>query len=388
MKNYWPLLILLLIAAGALLAGTPAMGQEASGTITGVVFHDRDEDGTQDPGEEGLSRDVVLKPDGATLGSTGNGVDGTFTLEAAPGRYDLTVELDERQGGCADVFSFSFHPLAGSYCVGAPLPWTATMPSTVPVTVGDGQTVEVNFGARPTEAAVIVGRAVLEDRRAPSGTRIEALVNGLVCGTSTVLADSGVDFVINVLGEREREGCASRGAVVSFRVGGVQATETASWVPYAEVENFLQIDFVSLAAMEHHAWYWMEVPAAGLPGDGAPVLAMVGDTICGQTTIRTTQALRVFPPDQAGFSRLIGPSAEVQPGCGRAGATVTFTIDGRPAGSIPWQPGLQEIELDLRLPDTGSGGRSVRSSSGMGLVVLGVLGVLTLGAGGLLLRRR
>jgi hypothetical protein len=330
--------------------------QPRPGHVRGVVFHDSDEDGRLDPGEEGLQyREVVLIQDGRTRESTGTAANGTFTLETEPGVFDLEVEVDQRQAGCVDT-TFAFYPLGGSFCVAAPLPWTATTPHVISITVEDGGTVEINVGARPTNAAVIVGRAVLEAERAPEGTRIEALVDGRECGTTTTLADRELDFVINVLGEREREGCARRGDVVSFRVGGVLAAETTTWVPYTEVQQFLQIGYVDLAAMEDHAWYWMQVAATGLPGDGAPVRALVGDTTCGESVLQTSDGLSVYTdPPSAGFSKLIVPSDEVVAGCGSPGVTVTFTIDGVPAGSAIWRPGLQEVELGLHLPDTGSG---------------------------------
>ena len=364
--------------------------QPRPGQVRGVVFHDRDEDGVLDPEEEGLPhRAVLLNQDGERRESTSTGADGTFTLEAAPGSYDLTVELDQRQGGCVDTF-FSFYPLGGSFCVGAPLPWTATTPYVIPVTVEDEETVAISVGARPTDAAVIVGRAALETERAPPGTRIEALVNDRVCGTSTVLADSEVDYVINVLGEREREGCASRGDVVSFRVGGVPATETASWVPYAEVANFLQIDFHNLTAMEHHAWYWMEVPAAGLPADGTPVQAMVGDTICGETVLRTSEGLSVYAdPPSAGFSELIVPSDKLASGCGHDGATVTVRSGDTVIASMAWKPGLQAIDaaLPVMVPNTGSAGSDGRLLLWLWPVGLGTIGVLAVGAGALVRRQ-
>ncbi|MCH8010177.1 MAG: fibronectin type III domain-containing protein [Chloroflexi bacterium] len=364
----------------------PQPGPQPQGQVRGVVFYDRDEDGMLDPTEEGLPhRTVLLKQDGERRESTSTGTDGTFTLEAAPGRYDLIVELDEQLGGCVDTL-FSFDPLGGSFCVGVSLPWTATTADVIPVTVADEETVAINVGARPTDAAVIVGRVALETERAPSGARIEALVNDRVCGTSTVVADSEVDYVITVLGEREREGCASRGAIVSFRVGGVPATETASWVPYAEVANFLQIDFHNLTAMEHHAWYWMEVPAVGLPADGTPVQAMVGDTICGETVLRTSEGLPVYAdPAIAGFSKLIVPSDELASGCGHDGATVTVRAGDTVIASMAWKPGLQAIDAapPVMLPKTGSAGSDGRSLPWLWPVGLGMIGVLAVGAGAL-----
>jgi len=124
------------------------------------------------------------------------------------------------------------------------------------------------------------------------------------------------------------------------------------------------------------------------PPDGTTVQAVVGSTVCGEATTRSVH----IPGSQqhlVGFSWLIVPSAEIKPGCGRPDATVSFRMSGEEVGTVAWQPGLQEVHLELGasftrapvLPTAGSAGQSGGTSSGVWLVVLGALGVLALGAG-------
>ena len=125
------------------------------------------------------------------------------------------------------------------------------------------------------------------------------------------------------------------------------------------------------------------------PPGGTTVQAVVGDTVCGEATTRSVPMGQGSQQHLVGFSRLIVPSAEIKPGCGRPDATVSFRMSGEEVGTVAWQPGLQEVHLELGasftrapvLPTAGSAGQSGGTSSGVWLVVLGALGVLALGAG-------
>jgi hypothetical protein len=94
----------------------------------------------------------------------------------------------------------------------------------------------------------------------------------------------------------------------------------------------------------------------------------------------------------AGFSKLIVPSAELQPGCGRDGAMVSFLFDGVAKGDpIEWRPGLQFINPlvgPVILPSGGSGpGRD--ASLWPAIVAFLLVGnALLVGAGALAARRR
>lgn len=373
------------VAAGFLVGGTGS-AQEDSGAVAGVVFHDLDGDGVRDEGEPGLAvREVVVENGGREVTDE----DGAYAIDAGAGEHMLRVEVDQSTGTCVDTLGWGFYPFDGSWCVKITNPWRATTPQAVTVNVTPGMIVEVNFGLQPVDVVWVAGNAILEDDLAPSGSEIQAFVGREVCGSTTVRNDE-LNFNIQVLGNGERPGCAIRGDEVRFAVGGIAAAETITWEPFVELTTFGDYLRADLTAMRDHAWYWFHDTGEFMSYEGAAVEALVGGLVCGETKMEFGGGIEGSPATVriVGFGKLLVPSDALSPGCGRAGATVTFTIDGRPAGSIPWQPGLQEIELGLRLPDTGSGGRSVRSSSGMGLVVLGVLGVLTLGAGGLLLRRR
>ena len=302
----------------------------------------------------------------------------------------MTALLDESSVICVD-FSFTFDPLITSYCRKDDLPWHATTPDSVPVTIEGGATVRVDFGARPAHVAVLTGIALLEDDRAPPGTVIEALLNGTECGRTQARDDDELNYTLDVLGSNERPGCATRADPVRFRVGGVPAATTILWVPFDEIPLPFHVIYRNLVAIEQHAWYWFERFEGGLPAEGAVVRAIIDGAVCGETAIR-----RPFVGiEVAGFSRLIVPSEEIQPGCGRPGATVSFLVDGVDAEmSVPWEPGLQQIGLvpkpgPTTLPDTGRGSAGGGQGQAIALIAaLVVVGALVMGTAMLVARRR
>lgn len=401
--------LLLLALLPALAAGRAEAGP-ASGTITGVVFHDVDGNGVRDPDEPGLAyRPVTLTQEGEERYTSGTAVDGTYRIDGvAAGEYDVIGTVDDPQGLCVDGV-FSFYPLSGSFCVGVTLPWNGTTPESVPISVSGGSTIDANFGAEPADAAVIAGRVALEADRAPPGTVIEALVNGIECGSTAVLPESSeLDYVLTIFGAQERAGCATLGDRVQFRVEGLLADETFGWQPFTDVESFGQFQYQSLSAMDEHAWYWMGSPDAGLPPAGTSIEAVIDGVVCGETTLETAGHLHTFAyPDQsAGFSRLIVPSEALQAGCGRPGATVSFLMGGVQSDvTVPWQPGLQRIDLTLaaqqptltptisppdRLPSAGDPTQGERANRIVlpAAVLLGAAFLLLSGAGLLVLGRR
>ena len=189
MNNRWPFLIIPLVAAAALLAGTPAMGQEARGTITGVVFDDFDGDGVQDEGEPGLpDKALGLQGDGKSSRLARTGVDGSFEIGGlVPGEYVLEVVLPEGIGICP-ISVATFNPLQLAACTNFTFPWNSR-PQPVTVTVEGGTVVEVDFGAQSVDVAVLAGIALLEDERVPAGTLIQAM--GWGSGVRLVRGDGG-----------------------------------------------------------------------------------------------------------------------------------------------------------------------------------------------------
>lgn len=366
------------LALGALLlAANLAAAQEPTAAISATVYDDVDGDGARDEGEPGLpGKQLALRGSGAFARFARTSADGSFLFDGLPpGEYSVGMLPSGGVALCAELAG-SFNPLERSWCAGFTFQWHTT-PGPVTVTIESGATVEVAIGAQPADIAAIAGMALPEDDYALPGTLIEALVGAQECGRTEVLTSQAFNYEFQILGEREREGCAGIGDAVQFRVGGLPAAETYSYVPFARVAG-LGFQIQHLVAMEDHAWYWSEhFGAELLPHDDATVQALVDGVVCGETTATIGRW------STAGFYKLIVPSEAIQPGCGRPGVSVSFLVDGVEAETaLPWVPGLQRIgrevpqqpleptptatrtptaavtptaTLPLRLPETGSG---------------------------------
>jgi hypothetical protein len=81
---------------------------------------------------------------------------------------------------------------------------------------------------------------------------------------------------------------------------------------------------------------------------GTEVRAFIGSTDCTQAAPGERPAFR----DGSATAYVVAVLHESQrPGCGRTGAVITFTIDGRPAlQSVPWEPGPIRLDLSLGSP--------------------------------------
>ena len=267
-------LLALLAATAAVITVTPVEAQEEAGSVSGVVFHDLNGDGLRDEGEAGLpNQEVRLTLDGQLVDFDSTSSDGSYLIDGiGPGEYTLTAHVGVMSGICADGALF-FGPFPTSYCISLlTLPWRTTTPTSISLVVESGVSVEANFGAldgEPADAAVITGLALLEDGHAPAGTSIEALVDGLECG-STITAKfyRPLNFILTILGAGERAGCATPGATVHFRVNGIQADQTFDWFPYTDPRFSLGFQVQHLSAMENHALYWSELHVDEPPGGG------------------------------------------------------------------------------------------------------------------------
>ena len=136
------------------------------------------------------------------------------------------------------------------------------------------------------------------------------------------------------------------------------------------------------------AWYWLQGPSADLPSVGSTVQAVVDGVVCDETVM---EAAPFF--GTAGFPRLIVLSEALEPGCGRPGATVAFLVGGAEVGSIPWQAGLQRLELAAPVPVQGpvAGSGPQAQSWGVATALVAILfatGLLLAGGSRLLARRR
>jgi hypothetical protein len=81
----------------------------------------------------------------------------------------------------------------------------------------------------------VYGSVTIDGADAPPGTRIEAIVNGAACGSDRLI---GSKYVIDVETANTRDWCATPGAEVSFRIGGVPARQTTMY----EVGAFARLD--------------------------------------------------------------------------------------------------------------------------------------------------
>ena len=386
----------LLILAAAVALGSITIGaaqataQDESGTIRGIVFEDLDGDGARDPGEAGLlGVEVRLRRGNFTLQRVHSAADGAFAFEHVDsGQYQVAAhDIDAALGAhICSAGVFSFNPFPGAYCVGTSVPLHLTTSASVDVTLEVGQELEVAFGARRAEVDIFAGVALLETDFAPAGTLIEAFVHDQECGSTTVppVPPAGYigdhQFQLNVLGQSERSGCAVPGDEITFRVGGVPAAEAELFEPTTAASR--PFTLIALTAMRQHAWYWYEQSGEDLPADRTSVQAVIDGAVCGEARIEALPGTGI-----AGFSRLLVPSEELQPGCGRPGAMVTFMVEGVATGRpIEWEPGLQYVNPfspplsePSVLPETGGGSASdgsvvwlvVASSAAAGFALAG-----------------
>lgn len=383
--------ILLLVAIAGLLGlswSASTYAQETSpaadGQVRGLVYHDVNGNGMLEEGEPNASGPPFeLQLTGEDYSDNAATFDsGGFVFYGVPpGRYTLTADLGQHSRPCVAPLpdTFSYEPLASpTFCADLTHPWDSTSSDPVAITVPPSSSIEVNFGAQPIDMATVAGGIILEDQFAPVGTTIEARFGDTICGQATSSEQSGTTFFqMDVFGAGERPGCPSPGDELQLTARGIPAG-TVTWYPFAEPPEtgYGNSGFIlaNAVAMQHNAWYWGSSFGDFSQLGQAGVQAMIGTTVCGESTLGYVPILGYSVEDtvDAGFGKLIVPSEDIQPGCGRPGATVTLTVNGAAVGSMPWQPGLQEVRLDLskagvKLPPTGSAGPR---KSGMATILI------------------
>lgn len=87
------------------------------------------------------------------------------------------------------------------------------------------------------------GRASLNGSVPPTGTTIDALIGTTVCGTSQTTSDPARTYVVDVANAASIPNCGTAGATVTFRIGGVTATPTATYVE----GGFAALDLTAVA---------------------------------------------------------------------------------------------------------------------------------------------
>ncbi len=123
------------------------------------------------------------------------------------------------------------------------------------------------------------------------------------------------------------------------------------------VHLVLAVAVAALALQAAVAWAQPQLPATfygSVTIDGAPaptgteVRAFIGAVDCTQAAPGERP---VFRDGEAAAYVVTVLHESQRPGCGRPGATVTFTIDGQPAlQSASWQPGPARVDLSLGSP--------------------------------------
>jgi hypothetical protein len=111
--------------------------------------------------------------------------------------------------------------------------WSAVAVMALASVLGHGGTTRATAQAAPPFR--VFGLVTIDGAEAPPGTRIEAVVNGASCGSDRLI---GSKYVIDVETASTRDWCAMPGSVVSFRIGGVPARESAVY----EVGAFLPLN--------------------------------------------------------------------------------------------------------------------------------------------------
>jgi len=331
-------LVVLLVAILAISLHGGAGAGSPTGSVSGVLFDDLDGNGVRDAGEPGLPGQAIGL-DGVAAQFTRTDDDGSFEFPVVdPGEYVLSTNIPDGVGFCVDVIP-GFDPLLRSWCLSIELPWDAT-PEPVPITVEPGSQLTFELAARPADVAFLTGIAVLEDDYAPDGTTVAAFVDGQECG-STTTGGFELNYELFVLGARERDGCAEPGDTVTFEIGGVPAQDTTTFTPFVQRSGFGLFQIENLVASENYAWYWFQGPMGASARQNIQVEAVI-DAVCGEATVQELAFGGAF----LGFSRLIVPSEEILPGCGRAGASVSFLVDGILSQTkVAWEPGVHQIDL-------------------------------------------
>ncbi len=203
--------------------------------------------------------------------------------------------------------------------------------------------------AQPQVPATFYGSATVDGRPAESGTEVRGLVGGVDCtqsapGERPVLRDGDTAaYVLYVVHDSQRPGCARDGSTVTFTIGGRAATQTAIWKP-----GPIRLDLSTGAE-----------PPIPLPSPTGTIAAAIG-TAVGAT---------VPPPTSTALARPTGPPPTDDVTFGTASATSSREAGGAPGGE----------------GDDGDGGSAVLSVIFIGVAALaaagGGLGIYLAGRG-------
>jgi hypothetical protein len=155
----------------------------------------------------------------------------------------------------------------------------------------------------------------------PEGTVVEALLNGVKKAETTVNAESR--YELDVVGEGGEDG-----KIVTFKVAGVQANESAAWV-----SGELDYDFnLTITALPTHYFTGTVSTSKGLVPEGTVVEALLNGVKKAETTVNAESRYELGVVGQGGDD----------------GKIVTFKVAGVQANeSAAWVSG--ELDYDFNL---------------------------------------
>ena len=97
--------------------------------------------------------------------------------------------------------------------------------------------------------ARVFGTVTVDGATPPQGTKVEAFINGRLCGDGVVRqlgTDIGIGYVVDVREEQTEPGCGAEGRTITFKVGGRDAPQTETFRSGA----FIRLDLMVTGAIE------------------------------------------------------------------------------------------------------------------------------------------
>lgn len=159
----------------------------------------------------------------------------------------------------------------------------------------------------------VFGTVQLNGATPPAGTVITAFIGGMQCGGGQV-RENGM-YVADVVDASQTAGCGMEGAVVTFRVGGVQAGQTLSF----QSGMFTELNLVApgMPAAQRYSESLLSL------ADPRPCVPEAGQTACDAT--RTA----LWNGDQAAWA-----ARGITDGDARFNETVVFRVRGGDPAAI------------------------------------------------------
>jgi len=181
--------------------------------------------------------------------------------------------------------------------------------------------------AQPQLPATFYGSVTVDGRPAEAGTEVRGLVGGFDCtqaapGERPVLRDGETTaYVLYVVHESQRPGCARDGSTVTFTIGGTVAIQTATWKP-----GPIRLDLSTGAAPP--------IPLPSATGTIASAISTaVGSTAVPSVSPALTRPTGVPPTDDVQFgtstvSRTTGAGSgpDDSGGAGDSGGSPVLTV--------------------------------------------------------------